>query len=271
MDAEKVHLAKEKETLLITLFAKALESRSMGSILSDRFADDVVRRIDYDFAKLKVRGLSVVSLAMRARLLDAWTSEFLADHPEATVLDLGCGLDSRVFRVDPPAGVRWFDLDYPEVIELRRRLYPRRDGCRMIGSSVTDPRWLREIPADRPAMIVAEGLMPYLAADDVKRLLERLTGHLPSGELAFDGYTRLGVRLLGLHPSIRATGASLHWGIDDPRELEVWIPRLKLVTELTSYDPSHIARMPRVYRVLIRVWNHVSALRRIGRLLKYRF
>jgi O-methyltransferase involved in polyketide biosynthesis len=66
-------------------------------------------------------------------------------------------LDSRVFRLDPNAPVRWFDVDYPEVIEVRRRLYPQRAGYRMIGSSVTDPGFLDGVPRNRPAMIVAEG------------------------------------------------------------------------------------------------------------------
>ena len=102
---------------------------------------------------------------MRAKAFDDWTSPFIDRHPDAIVLHLGCGLDSRVFRVDPPAAVSWFDVDLPEVIELRRRLYPARDdGYRLIGASVTDLGWLREMPRDRPAMVVAEGLMPYLAA-----------------------------------------------------------------------------------------------------------
>jgi O-methyltransferase involved in polyketide biosynthesis len=262
MEAEQVDFTKEKQTLLITLYAKALESRSKDSILRDRFAADVVRRIDYDFAKLKVRRDMEVGLAMRAKWLDVWTREFLAENPDGTVLHLGCGLDSRVFRVD---------LDYPEVIALRRRLYPHRDGYQMIGSSVTDPRWLAEVPSDRPAMVVAEGLFPYLGENDVQPLLARLTGHFPGGELAFDGYSRLGVRLLGSLPVIKATGAALHWGIDDPRELERAIPRLKFVTEFTSYDPSDLARMSWANRLLVHVWNRIPALRRMGRLLRYRF
>ena len=82
-------------------------------------------------------------------------------HPDAVVLHLGCGLDSRVFRLDPPATVQWFDVDQPDVIELRRKLYSDRDGYQMIASSVTDPAWLESIPADRPVLVVAEGLLMY--------------------------------------------------------------------------------------------------------------
>ncbi|MGH8905926.1 MAG: class I SAM-dependent methyltransferase [Egibacteraceae bacterium] len=271
METAKIHLTGEKETLLATLYARALECRSKGSILRDATAESVVRQIDYDFKKFKVRKRASALVAIRAKRLDLWTAEFLADHPNSTVLHLGCGLDSRVLRVDPPATVRWFDLDHPEVIELRRRFYPERDGCRMIGSSVTDPGWLSEAPVGGPVMVVAEGLTMYLSAHDVRQLFERLTQRFSSGQLAFDACTPLGVRLTRRHPLIKATGASLDWGVDDPRELEGWIPRLKLVMELPYTAAPEIAALPWVSSAVCRVLNHIPALRSLGRLLRYQF
>lgn len=63
---------------------------------------------------------------MRSHYFDQACREFLGRHPEGQVLNLGCGLDSRIYRVDPPAELPWFDLDYPEVMDLRERLYPPR-------------------------------------------------------------------------------------------------------------------------------------------------
>jgi O-methyltransferase involved in polyketide biosynthesis len=158
MESSKVNLTQEKETLLITLFAKAGESRLPDSLLSDTFAAEAVQRIDYDFARLKVTHDLMVGMAIRAKTLDDWVRTFIAANPDATVLHLGCGLDTRVFRVNPPRSIHWFDLDYPEVIALRRRLYPEREGYSLIGSSVVETGWLEQVPADRPAMVVAEGL-----------------------------------------------------------------------------------------------------------------
>ncbi|MDI1480190.1 class I SAM-dependent methyltransferase [Polyangium sp. y55x31] len=268
---EKVTLSEEKETLLLTVYGKAEESRMPDSLLRDRFAADAIRRVNYDFSKLKVRRDDAISLAIRANLLDGWTREFVARNPDATVLHLGCGLDSRVFRVDPPAGVRWFDVDYPEVITLRRRLYPERPGYTLLGTSLTDPQWLDAVPSDRPAMIVAEGVLPYLREDDVPRLLGRLTAHLPAGEMAFDCYSRLGVRLLRRHQSIKATGASVHWGLDDLHELEAQVPKLVFVEEVTSHDPAQLARMSRAARLLTRVFMAIPALKKVGRMVRYRF
>jgi len=271
MAGEKIHLTKEKETLLITLYGKALESRRPHSRLKDRFADEAVGAIDYDFSRLKVDDNLATGLAIRASTLDGWMRAFLARHADAVVLHLGCGLDTRVLRVDPPAGVDWFDVDYAEVIELRRKLYPARDGYHLIASSVTAPGWLEAIPRDRPTMIVAEGLTPYLPADEGPRLFSRLVGHLAEGELVFDAYSRFGLKILRLNPSFHATGAEVHWNIEDPRELERAVPGLHLLEDVSAYRPEHAANMSLFAGLVIRMWQYVPALRKIGRLLRYRF
>jgi O-methyltransferase involved in polyketide biosynthesis len=271
MVGEKAHLSKEKETMLITVYGKALESRSPHSLLRDRFAEEAVRSIDYDFSRLKVDANLAACLAIRAKTLDDWTSAFLAKHPNAIVLHLGCGLDTRIFRIDPPPGVDWFDVDYPEVIELRRKLYPSRDHYQLIASSVTEPGWLNEVPRDRPAMVVAEGLTPYLGVEEGLQLFSRLLAHLPSGELVFDAYSGLGLKILRLNPSFRATGAEVHWSIEDPRELEQKIPKLHLVEDLCGYRPEHAAHMSWFAGLFIRLWSYIPALRKIGRLLRFRF
>ena len=152
MEPEKVHLTGEKQTLLITLYAKAMESRSPDSLLKDRFADQALARIDYDFKPLDLGPDGAISLAMRAKAFDDWTRAFIEKHPNAVVLNLGCGLDSRVFRVDPPPEIAWFDVDFPDVIEIRQRVYPERGRRlphdRRFGRPIHE--WLEQMPA-RPA------------------------------------------------------------------------------------------------------------------------
>lgn len=272
MTLEKVKLSKEKETLLITLYGKALESRIPDSLLKDRFAEAAVSRIDYDFSRLKVDGNLAAGLAIRASVLDRWTSDYLAKHPEAIVLHLGCGLDTRPWRIDPPPGVDWYDVDYPEVVELRRKLYPARDRHHLVASSVTDPAWLAAIPNDRPVFVVAEGLTPYLTADGGVGLLSRLVQHFPNGgELVCDVYNRLGLRLLRLNPSFRATGAEVEWAIQEPHELEDKVLGLLLIEDEPAYRPEHATRMNWLSGLFARLWGHIRPLRGVGRLLRYRF
>ena len=102
-----------------------------------------MRRLDPDYDK-GIFGTSQLGLAAveRARAHDEWARGFLDDHRQAVVLHLGCGLDARVFRINPPDAVDWYDLDYPAVMELRQQLLPARKHCTLISSSVTDLAWL---------------------------------------------------------------------------------------------------------------------------------
>lgn len=269
--AEKVHLTGEKETLLITLYGKAIESRRPDSLLKDRLAAEAIGKIDYDFSKLKVDDDLATGLAIRASTFDEWVRAFLDRHRHAVVLHLGCGLDTRVFRIDPPETVEWYDVDYPEVIELRRKVYPTRDHYHLIGSSVTDPDWMKAVLVDRPAMIVMEGLTPYLPAEEGPKLFARLVGHLLGGEIICDAYSSLGLKMVKLAPSCRATGAEVHWAINDPRELERAVPGLRLIDETNAYKPEHAARMGWSARLMILLWDFIPPLRRVGRLLRFRF
>jgi O-methyltransferase involved in polyketide biosynthesis len=270
MAGEKVSLSGAQQTLLITLHCKAVESRMPDSVLRDRFADAAEQRLDADFSKLDLGRDGAISLALRAKIFDDWVRDFMGSHRDAVVLNLGCGLDSRVFRVDPPDTVVWFDVDLPDVVELRQRVYPARAGnYRLIAASVTDPDWLRDLPADRPAMVVAEGLMPYLPQDEAPKLVAQLVSHFRSGKLAFDGYSRLGLKMLRITPQLRATGAQVHYSIEDPRELEAAAPGLRFVGEDVQYDTPQIARMSLPGRLTVRLFRSIPALRRIGRLLRY--
>jgi len=174
----RVRLSEAQETLLVTLCGRAWDARARQPILGDTMAAAAVEQMDYDFRRAKVNPRVAASVAVRAKQFDDWTAEFLAEHDQAIVVHLAAGLDTRVWRVNPGPGVTWYDVDYPEVIALRSTLYPERGHYHMIGSSVTAPSWLAQVPADRPTLIVAEGLTMYLKPEEGHELMRRLTGHL---------------------------------------------------------------------------------------------
>ena len=270
MQSEKVRFTKEKETLLFTLYGKALNSRSINPVLQDKWAEDAVSRIDYDFGKLKVREYESLLIASRAKQFDIFTTQYLSAHADATVLHLGCGLDSRIFRVEPPGSVRWFDVDYPDVIELRRRLFPEHIGYTMIGSSLTDLGWLDVVPADHPTMIVAEGVVMYLTEEIVKQLVNRITNHFSSGQLVFDAWNHLALRG-AQRRGIKGTGATFGWAIDDPQDIRKLEPRLQLTKEFRTAELVAYTRMSWAMRTLVRVMDAFPTLRRMNRVLLYQF
>lgn len=214
-------------TNLCTLYLRAYDSRSPEPMLGDTAAAEAVDRIDYDWARMRRAmhpGFNQYQVTMRAKQIDDWSTDFLRRHPNAVVLHLGCGMDTRAFRLQPPETVQWFDLDQPDVIALRRTLYADRAGYRMIGSSVTDESWLHEIPTDRPILTVAEGLVMYLTEPEVRTLLQRLTDRFDNGELVFDTVSPVGPRL-----STVLTKGIIKWGTGDAREIEQWNPRLRFL------------------------------------------
>ncbi|MEU9124135.1 class I SAM-dependent methyltransferase [Streptomyces sp. NPDC048506] len=268
-EVHHLHLTEEKETLLATLYGRALDSRSKQPILGDTMAVDTVRRLrrdfHYDFRKMRVSAGDAAGIALRGRQLDVITARFLARYEEATVVHMGCGLDTRIYRLDPGPGVRWFDVDYPEVIEVRRQLFPERAGYTTIPSSVTDPAWVARIPSDRPTMIVAEGLLMYLTEEDGTALLRRLMAHVPRGELAFDAFSAFAVRAARLNHVVRKAGARLHWGTD-AEGIARLSPRLKIVESISALEIPGIEQLPAAYRLSARAAAKIPAVRDMARI-----
>ncbi|MFI1970036.1 polyketide synthase [Streptomyces cinnamoneus] len=272
MGREKVTLHGAPETMLATLYGRALDSRAPCPVLGDEEAARAVARIDYDFRRTGITRINAAGIALRAKLLDDWTAEFLADHPTATVLHLACGLDTRPHRLAPPPTVRWVDVDYPEVVALRDRLLPRPPGdYRVIGASVTDGRWLGEVPADRPTVTVFEGLSMYLRKEDGKRLVQGVTGRFPSGQLLFDCFSGLGIRLQKLVTPVRRAGATLHWAVDDPDELEGWHEGLRCVDVLRSVDMPEVDKLPPAGKLGLWVMTRTPGWRNVARIVRYEF
>lgn len=214
-----IHLEKEMETLLITLYSKAIMSET-GQIIRDRMAEDAVGRIEYDFKRLDVNKKTQVFMALRSAIIDDFAKGYLRDHPNATVLHLGCGLDFRYDRLGKP-DCGWYDLDYPEVIALKRQFCEETAQYRLIASSVNDLAWLDGVPEKNEVLIIAEGLTMYLSEEELSRLFAAINSKFPSVTYIFDVYSLLSVRLAQkrYNPLLNRTGAQIKWGIDEPERL----------------------------------------------------
>lgn len=276
MPAEKVDFTGVRETLLATLYGRAVDARSADPILGDRYAGPLVDKIGYDFTRTRITPGTAGSVALRAGLLDGWARDYLANHPDTVVLHLGCGLDTRALRLAPGPRVDWYDVDFPDVIDLRRRLGMAElaeevglAGYTMIGSSVTDPAWLESVPAGRPALVVAEGLLYYLGGTGAPDLLRRITEWFPAGEVIFDMVSRLGLRLQSLNKPLKASGASLSWAFDRPEELSGAVPRLRCEETQGSTDLPGADRLPPLFRLANRMVGRIPKLRDAGMFYRY--
>jgi O-methyltransferase involved in polyketide biosynthesis len=190
---------------------------------------------------------------------------FITRHPDAVGLDLGAGLDTWMFRIAPPSTVDWYDIDFPEVITARRQLLPDRVNAHGIGADLTDATWLDAIPTDRPAVIVADGLLALLTQDDMVALLNRLIRHFPSGEVAFNGYTRFAIWAAKHYHGTQSVADLIRSpGFNDPHEPERWNPSLKLVKEILLTREPEVAEFPLSLRLVTRLAAHSAAWSRRG-------
>jgi O-methyltransferase involved in polyketide biosynthesis len=265
-EKEKISLTAEQETLLITLYCRTIGAPK--GLFDDPAAWEIVRRIDYDFARLRVASGTRLTVFLRAKRIDGYVREFLARHPEGIVLHLGCGLDTRFARVDN-GRARWFDLDLPDVIALRRKFVSESPRYRMLACPVLDYRWLDEIPRGAPVFIAAEGLLMYLPGDKVRELTLRLHGAFPGSGFAFDAFSLLTARNVGRAAALKSTGAVVQWGIDDPREIETWAPGIRLREEWFFTRSEDIARLGFFNRLMFRLAGLFPVAGRAHRVLYY--
>jgi O-methyltransferase involved in polyketide biosynthesis len=261
-----ITLTPEQETLLIPLYAKAQPG---NPLFYDPKAREILERVNYDFAQLRVPYKTVVLVCQRASKMDAVVRDFQAEHPGGVVLHLGCGLDSRFWRVDD-GRVEWYDLDMPPVVELRRQFYPESERYHLIASSATDLGWVEAVQAgERPVLVVAEGLLMYLGEAEVRRLVLCLREAFPGCRLIADVFSRLAARSATRHASLKHTGATLGWGIDDPHEIESWSPGIRLLEEwFFSQDPD-LSRLKAGYRFAYRLAGAFKIVQRAHRIVYY--
>jgi len=229
------------ETLLLPLYIRAMESQRPDALLKDDKAVALVKQMNYDsswMTKMRVDEEDKVGLVLRNREFDRFVQDFLTRNPEAVVVHIGCGLDARFERVDN-GRVEWFDLDLPEVIELRRQ-FIGGEGTRyhLLAHSAFDSAWLDTVSAHRPRpfLFLAEGVLMYFDEAQVKSLVLALRERFPGAELVFDAFSPFLVRMNNFRISRTKIGARYHWGLNRGKDLERWGDGITLLDEWFPFD-----------------------------------
>ena len=221
-----VELDRVPETLLWTLYHRAIEARRPDAVLRDPLAVDLVEQIEFPFEERFGSGAAFSQWqALRARCFDGAVRRFLAERPGGTVVALGEGLETQFWRVDN-GRVRWLTVDLPEVVDLRHRLLPEEPRLRAIGCSALDPRWLAEVQDEAGVLVTAQGLLMYLDPDEARGLVARCAERFGSGGgLVFDVVPRWLVERSRRGLLKTSTGYEpppWSWGFDRDEEQRLW-------------------------------------------------
>ncbi|MCV7260364.1 class I SAM-dependent methyltransferase [Mycobacterium shimoidei] len=266
-----------EQTAFLTQYARALDSRRPHPILGDSLADRIVAKIDYDFAGLDVPTHVVCQQALRAKMLDDRVCDFTSEHPDAVVVELGAGLSTAMLRISPPGGVDWYNVDLPRVIALREQVVPDDERAHPVAASVAEDSWADSIPADRPTMLIADGLLAFLSEPVIVNLFRHITEYFRSGEFAFNDYGRVGALTrvaMKLSPQKATNSVGSQWGyagFKDAHHPESWTPRIKLVEESSLTHAPEVSLFPGWLRLSTRLAGRFKASARRARILRYRF
>jgi len=229
------NLSDVAETLLIPLCIRAIESQRPDALIKDEKAVALVRQMDADFSRIlaKIDEETRVAVVLSSREFDRYARGFLARYPEAVVVHIGCGLDARFERVDN-GQVEWYDLDLPEVIELRWR-FIGGEGARhhFLACSVLDSAWLNSVSLhrQRPFLFLAEGVLMYFEEPQVKSLVLTLRERFPGAELVFDAFSPFFVWANNRRVARTRIGARCHWALKRGKDLESWGDGICLLDE----------------------------------------
>jgi O-methyltransferase involved in polyketide biosynthesis len=233
MTERDVRLGTIQETLLIPLYGRAMETRKQEAVLRDPVAEELVATIDYDFARFD--GLpSLLSTVLRTSLFDRWVAHFLSEHPHGTVVEIRTGLNTRYERSDN-GRARWFDLDLPDVIELRRTFFTDTPRRTMIAASVTDVAWADTVAAHSggPYLFAAEAVLPYLPETDVREVIGLLADRFPGSLLALDTSGPGHFDTQDQHDALGKVDARMQWNCADPAKLAEWRPGVEVLASHT--------------------------------------
>lgn len=240
------------ETLLIPLAFRAIEAGEADPIVKDTTAGMLVDRLGLDTSRFEGLTIDRVFTMMRAREFDCYTRRFLEAHPAGTVVDIGCGLDDRLSRIDN-GRVEYYALDLPEVMTLRASLFGERSRGAAIAGSVLKPAWLDHVrpEAGRACLFLAEGVFPYFREDQVKSLVLRLRDRYPGCQLVFDALSPFMVWIEKVGGGLKQAASHLHWALRRDSDLERWGNGIRLLKSWYYFaDPEPRLRGMRWMRVL---------------------
>ena len=205
------------KTLYIPLYGKAYVSRK-NLILQDKKAEEIWDKAGFELkGKSKSKWLAYY-MAMRSAIYDEWTEQAIQKNPEAIVLHIGCGLDSRIERVSGK-GSGWYDIDFPEVIAERRKYYTASDYYQMLAVDMRTEEWKKAVAPGQDAIVILEGVSMYFEPDELKCLLVGLKQHFRSVKLLMDCYTEKSAKMSKYKNPINDVGVTLVYGYDDPQQL----------------------------------------------------
>jgi O-methyltransferase involved in polyketide biosynthesis len=240
----KIALGEVQKTLLYPLWGRAREYEAANPLIRDAYAHDIVSKLDFDFGNLHDMPVHLqINSAVRAHNFDAELRKLIHQYPDATVVNIGAGLDTTFQRVDN-GRIFWYDLDLQDTIALRRQLVPEGERNRVIAKSVFDRSWFKDVQVRGSKVIfMAAGVLAYFTGHDIRKLFLDLAGEFPGSDIVFETYSRAMLWLSDLRDKVRDSShdddkisSSICWTLNSTKVFTEWSDRISVVEEYPFYS-----------------------------------
>ena len=259
----KIEKNTVQETLIIPLYSRKLCSELYPSIYRDETAVRLIDKIDYDFsdAAKSSRGLmqrfGSLEVAMRQNDLAFEVRDYLKTHPNAAVVNLGCGLDSTGKSCDN-GNCKIYNLDFPDVVAVRNELLPAGDREENIPCDLNNTEWFSKIDASGGAVFFASGVFYYFLTEQVKALVQKMADAFPGGVLVFDAANRTAVKMIAKTwlKSAKIKDVGAYFAVSDVKsELSPWDSRLQVTSRgyMLGYNDLRDPSVSGFFRFLAKV------------------
>ena len=261
---EKVHIEPNtvQETLVIPLYGRKMCTERFPRLFQDQKAVELIERLDYDFSALEKRAGSLgyqfgaLEVAMRETDLMIEMRDYLDAHPDATLVNLGCGLDQTAENIDN-GRCHIVNIDLPDVIAVRDQLLPGNSRIRNLGCDLRDTSWFDEIDDSNGACFMEAGVFYYFKTSEIKQLFLAMAERFPGGTLVFDTANRRAVKIM-LKTWVKDAGItsiSDYFSVDSIEKDLGWMRNAEITSRgyMLGYHDLKDPSVPGLFRLLARI------------------
>ena len=266
----KIEKNTVQETLILPLYSRKLCTELYPNLYRDETAVRLLDQIDYDFSGAEKSSRSLMQrfgaleVAMRQNDLAFEVRDYLKAHPNAAVVNLGCGLDSTGRNCDN-GSCKIYNLDYPDVIAVRNELLPAGERETNIPCDLNDTAWFSQIDASNGAVFFASGVFYYFLTEQVKALVQAMADAFPGGVLVFDAANRAAVKMIAKTwlKSAKIKDVGAYFAVSDaPKEIGAWDSRLRVTSRgyMLGYNELKDPSVSGFFRFLAKVGDEMMKM-----------
>lgn len=269
----KYHIEKNtvQETLIIPLYGRKKCTEKFPQLFQDETAVRLIEEIDYDFSEVEKKGDNIMQefgfleIAIRQNDLAYEVKEYLKSHPNAAVVNLGCGLDNTGRNCDNGT-CRIYNIDFPDVIEVRNSLLPVGEREKNIAADLKDVSWFDEIDATGGVVFFASGVFYYFLTEDVKTLFLEMAEHFSQGCIVFDTCGKTGAKMISKtwlkEANIKDVDAYFSVG-DAQKEIAPWSDKFQVSSKgyMLGYQSLNVPSVKKIYRILAKVGDNLMKMK----------